>query len=397
MFGSLKRKLKEAIAKVAGKVEPSEAAAPPAVPKREEPVVHRPAEPVAERIEEELEKRVEEIKELEQKVEEESIPEQVAAVKEEKQILEEVRQEVRKVEIKAEAKAAPPKKRLGILQKIKEKEISESDLEKILSELQLVLLESDVAVEVADRINDHIRGRLLGNTVKRGKVEEIIREALKAALLDVMKQEAPDIEALIRAKEKEPLLVMLFGFNGVGKTTQASKLAHKFKKYKPILAAGDTFRAASIEQLEEHGRRLGVDVVKHKYGSDSAAVIFDAVKHAKSTGSKLVLADTAGRSHADVNLMDELKKVVRVNKPDLKVLVLDSLTGNDIFDQARLFNDAVGVDAIIMTKADVYEKGGAAISAAWTIKKPILFLGTGQGYEDLQPFDAEKIVKGLLG
>ena len=183
----------------------------------------------------------------------------------------------------------------------------------------------------------------------------------------------------------------------VHNTTNLAKLAHRLKKYKPVLAAGDTFRAASIEQLEEHGKRLGVDVVKHRYGADSAAVIFDAMRHASAKGSKLVLADTAGRSHINTNLMDELKKVCRVNKPDLKVLVLDALTGNDIYEQARLFNESVGVDAIILTKTDVYEKGGAALSAAYTIKKPILFLGSGQNYDDLVEFDAEKIVKNLLG
>jgi fused signal recognition particle receptor len=182
----------------------------------------------------------------------------------------------------------------------------------------------------------------------------------------------------------------------VHNTTTIAKFAHKLKKYRPVLAAGDTFRAAAIDQLEEHGRRLGVKVVKHNYGADSAAVIFDAVKHAASVGSKVVLADTAGRSHSNVNLMDELKKVVRVNKPDLKVLVLDSITGNDIYDQSQLFNEAAGVDAIILTKADVYEKGGSALSASYTIKKPILYLGTGQNYDDLKDFVPEEIVKNLL-
>jgi fused signal recognition particle receptor len=182
----------------------------------------------------------------------------------------------------------------------------------------------------------------------------------------------------------------------VHNTTTLAKLARMLKEFEPVIAAADTFRAASIEQLEEHSRRLGFEIVKHKYGADSAAVIFDAKKHAAASGSKLVLADTAGRSHANVNLMDELKKVCRVNKPDMKILVLDALTGNDIYDQAKLFNDAVGVDAIILTKTDVYEKGGAALSAAYTIKKPILYLGTGQNYEDLKEFSPEAIANMLL-
>ncbi|MFH1630909.1 MAG: signal recognition particle-docking protein FtsY, partial [Candidatus Aenigmatarchaeota archaeon] len=228
------------------------------------------------------------------------------------------------------------------------------------------------------------------------KVEDIIKESLKKAILDILQQ--PEINIEHRIKEKNgPFLIMMIGFNGVGKTTTLAKVAHRLKHYKPILAAGDTFRAASIEQLEEHGRRLGLKVMKHQYGADPAAVIFDARKHAEATESKLVLADTAGRSHSNANLMDELKKIARVNKPDLKVLVLDSLTGNDIYDQAKLFNDAIGVDGIILAKADVYEKGGAALSAAYTIQKPILFMGVGQEYNDLKEFVPHEIVKALLG
>lgn len=282
----------------------------------------------------------------------------------------------------------------GLAQKITEKKLSEEEVEKILKELRTALLENDVALDVAEKLSDEVKHGLTGKNVKRGDVEKIIRESLKMSMLSVLKQEKIDIESMIKDR---PLLVIFFGFNGVGKTTSIAKVASRYKKYRPVIAAGDTFRAASIEQLEEHAKNLGISVVKHKYGSDSAAVIFDAVKHASAVGAKLVLADTAGRSHSNVNLMDELKKVVRVNKPDLKILVLDSITGNDIVDQSKLFDDAVGVDAIILTKADVYEKGGAALSASHTIKKPILFLGTGQNYDDLVEFKPEEIVKNLLG
>jgi fused signal recognition particle receptor len=163
-----------------------------------------------------------------------------------------------------------------------------------------------------------------------------------------------------------------------------------------VFAAGDSWRAAAIEQLEEHGKNLGIDVIKHKYGADPAAVIFDAVKHAESKRVDVILADTAGRSHANANLMEELKKIIKVNKPDLKILVLDALTGNDIYDQCKLFNDAVGVDGMILTKADVYEKGGAALAASHTINKPILYMGIGQDYKDLEKFDSKKIVEKLL-
>jgi fused signal recognition particle receptor len=433
MFGGLKKKLKEAVSKVAAAIEKKPA----------EPVSEAKREPIEEKLQAELEKDVSAIKDLEEKIHEEHLPEKIEeSVEEEKEILKEEKQaaieralekeeerkikeelppmlteekkgkiaheivaaEKKKEELVAETivKAAPKEEkpakapRLGLLKRVTEKVLTESDIEKLLKELEIALLESDVAVEVTERIGEDVKAELLGQAVKRGKVEDLINEALRKAMRDVLSVPSVDIEAKIEEK-KEPFLVMLFGFNGVGKTTQCAKLAHRLKKYKPVLAAGDTFRAASIEQLEEHGRRLGVEVIKHKYGSDSAAVIFDAKKHAKAAKSRLVIADTAGRAHSNVNLMDELKKVVRVNQPDLKVLVLDALTGNDIYDQARLFNDAVGVDAIILTKADVYEKGGAALSAAYTLKKPILFLGVGQEYKDLQPFDPEKIIKNILG
>jgi len=391
MFGFLKKKLQDAVAKVTGKIEKEE-------PKKPEKAEEK-KEPAAERLEAEIEQHIEEMKEVEEKVHAEHIPGDSILLKEEERELEEAKKEVGEIrEVKIEKKpekAEKPAPR-GLLKRIVEKTLSESDIENILKELELALLESDVAVEVAERISADVKTALLGQNVRRGKTEEIIRTALRDSILDVLSQERIDIERKIKEKDG-PFLVAIVGFNGAGKTTTLAKLAHHFKHYKPILAAGDTFRAASIEQLEEHGRRLGVEVVKHKYGSDSAAVIFDAMKHAKAVGARLVLADTAGRSHANVNLMDELKKVVRVNKPDLKVLVLDALTGNDIYDQARLFDQAVGVDGVILTKADVYEKGGAALSAAYTLKKPILFLGTGQEYKDLQPFSAQKIVENLLG
>ena len=303
-------------------------------------------------------------------------------------------------EVETKAKIIEPKietkEKKGILKTITEKTLSESNIDDILKELENALLSSDVAVEAAERICDDVKKELLGKSVKRSEVENAVKAALKHALLDILSEERIDLERKIEDKDG-PFLITVVGFNGTGKTTNLCKLAYKLKKYKPILVAGDTFRAASIEQLEEHGNRLGMKVIKHKYGADSAAVIFDAVKHAQASGAKVILADTAGRSHSNVNLMDEVKKVIRVNKPDITILVLDSLTGNDIYEQARMFNEAVGIDGIILTKADVYEKGGAAISAAFTIKKPILYLGVGQNYEDLKEFNPEEIVKSVLG
>lgn len=293
------------------------------------------------------------------------------------------------------------KKKIGIVGRVIEKQISKDEADKFCEELKMALLESDVALVVAEKICKLLQNEITGKTVKRGETEKIVKESLEKSIKEVLNQERIDIESVIdKAKsENRPALIIFLGFNGTGKTTNLAKLANLLIKngHKVVLAAGDTFRAASIEQLETHSRNLGAEVIKQKYGSDSAAVIFDAREHAKANGYDVVLADTAGRSHSNVNLMDELKKVVRVNRPDLKILVLDALTGNDIVEQAKSFDEAVGVDGIILAKADVYEKGGAALSAAYTIRKPIVFLGVGQGYDDLKSFDEDEIVNNLIG
>jgi len=407
MFGFLKKKLKESVDKIASAIKGGE-------PEKAE-------EHIAEQVEVSTPVQIEPAPiELEAKAgpveapdEEELEPEQPvqevpAEVKEE--MVKEVKEAA--VEHEAEEKPAPkrgllarlrgkPKEeKAGIVERLKkavtEKVIEEKDIVPVLSDIQTGLLESDVAVEVAEKITDDLKAALVGKSIPRGQLEQVIKESMRKSVFEILNQ--PDQDMFKLAKTKKPLKVIFLGFNGTGKTTSIAKLAHKFKAagMRPVMAAGDTFRAAAIDQLEEHGRRLGVDVIKQKYGSDSAAVIFDAIKAAEARGYDVVLADTAGRSHANLNLMDEIKKVIRVNKPDLKVLVIDSLTGNDAVEQARTFNEAVGVDGVIMTKADVYEKGGAVLSTSWAIKKPILYIGVGQGYDDLQPFDAKKIADGLL-
>lgn len=451
MFGSLKKKLQDAIKKISGSSSgPDASAASGAAKEIEQAPDIKPQTNAYEETEKSLEEKIEEYtkegtvekeaEEIEQAVktdsgaverglkrfkEEEKIPPEIQE-KEEQKILAEVKEEIKPdtfsgvIEKPPVAEPSPTLKQSildrllkkekkdieisvkkeiglieGVLKRVTEKKLTEEDVDKFLSDLKMAMLENDTALEAAEKICSSVKAELLDTAVKRGAVEKTIQQSLRSAMLSVMEQEGIDVDKKI-SESKEPFVIMVLGFNGVGKTTTMAKLAHKFKKYNPVFAAGDTFRAASIEQLEEHAKRLGIDVIKHKYGSDSAAVIFDAKKHALAAGKKLVLADTAGRSHSNVNLMDELKKVVRVNKPDLKLLILDSMTGNDIYEQSRLFNEAVGVDAIILTKADVYEKGGAALSAAYTIKKPILFLGTGQNYADLREFSPEEVVRMLL-
>jgi fused signal recognition particle receptor len=207
------------------------------------------------------------------------------------------------------------------------------------------------------------------------------------------------LDLVAQSKKKgEPFSVMFVGINGTGKTTTIAKISHLLQKngFSVVLASGDTYRAGAIEQLEEHGRRLGVRVIRHKYGSDAAAVGFDAVEHAKAQEIDVVLIDTAGRMQTNRNLMDELKKVKRVVQPKLTVMILDSLIGNDATEQALTFNDHIGFDAAILTKVDADAKGGSSLSVSYLTGKPIIFVGVGQEYDDLQLFNADWFAEKLL-
>jgi fused signal recognition particle receptor len=264
------------------------------------------------------------------------------------------------------------------------------------------LAEPAVAFAVADNICDELEKRLAGVQVKRLEDrKKIVEDNLRQVLLDVMLTNIR-IDLLKMAEEKrkkkEPFVLMFVGINGTGKTTTIAKVAQflRDKSYSVILAAADTYRAGSIEQLEEHGKRLGMRVIKSIYGGDPAAVGYDAVNHAKAHGLNIVLIDTAGRMQTNQNLMNELVKVKRVVKPDLTVFVVDSLIGNDAVMQAEEFNKAVGIDATILTKVDADVKGGSALSVTYVTQKPILFIGVGQTYKDLELFNPEKFVGMVL-
>jgi fused signal recognition particle receptor len=314
----------------------------------------------------------------------------------EKKKLVEKKIEVEKVVEKEVKKGVIKKVFEKVTKKVLEKKISEKDLDEILGDLEISLLEADVAFEVSEKIKDDIKKALVGKEVKRGKTKEMIVDTFKNSLSEILN--LPKIDLLDAVKKNKPFLLLFLGFNGSGKTTSLAKVGHylKGKGLSCVFAAGDSFRAASIEQLEEHGRRLGINVVKHNYGADSAAVIFDAKKHAEARGIDVILADTAGRPHTDKNLMDELKKVCRVNNPNMKILIIDSLVGNDAVPQAKMFDETVGVDAVLFTKIDVNEKGGCIISVAYTLKKPILFLGVGQDYSSLKTFKSEEFIDNVI-
>jgi fused signal recognition particle receptor len=274
---------------------------------------------------------------------------------------------------------------------VAEKELEESDVEPLLEEFRLKLLKNNVSLEVAEEIESELHEALVGETVQRGNVDEVVQEALEDKLLDLL-DDSFDLDAELEAAE-DPPVVFLIGFNGSGKTTTAAKLASEYSDRGVVMGAGDTFRAASIEQLEEHGENLGVDVISHEYESDPAAVGYDTVEHAGKNG-KMALVDTAGRSHSDTNLMDELQKMIEVNEPDVTFLIVDALAGNDVLEQADAYEGLF--DAIIVTKMDVDEKGGAMISLSHRAGKPVAYIGTGQGYEDIREFDKEEFVESLF-
>jgi len=275
------------------------------------------------------------------------------------------------------------------------KRISAEKFDELFWELELALLENNVSLEVIEKIKEDLKTELVDKPLPRD-VTAKIEETLKQTLTEILSFEKIDLIAKINEK-KGPYIIAFFGINGTGKTTSIAKITHYFQKYNlpVVLAACDTFRAAAIQQLEEHADKLGVKIIKQDYGSDAAAVAFDAIKYAEKNKIKVVLLDTAGRLHSNTNLMQELGKIIRVAKPDLKIFVGESITGNDCLEQAKKFNDLVEMDGAILTKADVDEKGGAPLSISYTIKKPILFLGMGQRYEDLEEFDAQKILQRL--
>jgi len=299
------------------------------------------------------------------------------------------------------------KEKLGVFQKKVDEEIKEEKkeglgfregkIEDILWALELILLESDVALPVIEQIKKQIKKELAAQKIGRD-VKNLVEKAMKNAISEVLVSNTINFDNVIE-KTGKPVKIMFVGVNGSGKTTVIAKIAYllKEKGLSCVLAASDTFRAGAIEQIGVHAEKLVVKLIKHQSGSDPAAVAYDAVEHAVARKKDVVLIDTAGRMQTNVNLMDEMKKIKRIANPDLVVFVGDALTGNDAVNQASAFNDAVGIDAVVLTKIDADAKGGAALSVAYTIGKPIMFLGTGQEYKDLIAFNPEWMVNRLFG
>ena len=305
---------------------------------------------------------------------------------------EEIEKELKEIE---EAGKKPKKsflERIGLIKKYK---ISEEYFSEIFENLETLLLESNVALEVVDSLKESLRKELVNVEIDKNKVEETIRKALKKSIESLF---APGFDIIKKIKSKEGVFVIVFfGINGSGKTTTIAKLANLLKKdgISSVFSASDTFRAASIEQLRKHADNLKIKLISQNYGADPAAVAYDAIEFAKAHKIKIVLIDTAGRMYTKTSLMKEMEKIIRVTKPDLKIFVAESIAGNDAIEQAKTFDEAIGIDGIILSKADVDEKGGTAISVSKVTGKPILFLGVGQEYKDLEEFNKEEIIKSL--
>jgi len=318
--------------------------------------------------------------------------------KEEKKEVEELKEEISdfkeesEEEIKVEEK---PNFFSKLMNKLSTSKLNDEDFEDAFQDLEITLLENNTALEAVDKIKQSLKDSLVNKDIKKEKVKDTIISSLKESILSVL-IEPPNLINQIK-ESKGIFTILFFGINGSGKTTSVAKLAYKLKQQgiSCVLAAGDTFRAASIEQLRTHADKIGVPIIAHDYGSDPASVAFEAKKYAEKNNIKVVLIDTAGRMYTKTNLLKEMEKIIRVSKPDLKIFVGESITGNDATEQAKTFNESAGIDGIILSKADVDEKAGAILSVSQVTGKPIYYLGVGQGIEDIIEFKKKDILKNL--
>src|SRR5215218_2674002 len=286
---------------------------------------------------------------------------------------------------------------------ISQKELTEKVLDDVLLDLQIALLESDVAQEVVDDLSVELKKELLGLKLEREQeANQIVQSKLRAAVAQIFaRTNRFDLIEMINVKKEAkagPFVIVFLGINGTGKTTTVAKIANLLRKagFSVVVAAGDTHRAGAIEQLEEHTNRLSLKIVKQRYGADPSSVGRDAYDHAKKNYIDVVLVDTAGRMQTSKNLMDEMGKIVRVVKPDVKLFVGDSLAGNDTINQAREFFEYTNFDGAILTKIDADAKGGSALSIVHITSRPIIYLGIGQGYDDIIPFDVDRFIDSIF-
>lgn len=415
MFGKLKDKLKNWTEKFSKKEEENIVEDPTEKTKKEEKVEKKKSVEKKSALKEETKKT--ETKTLEiptkfelgtQKVEPDS--EKI------KELAKELEDETKKIEKLKERMEHPEKdipdkplsekkipiedqpKKEGLLRKITSKvskvKITKKDFDIYSDELEMLLLENNVALEVTEKIIKRLSEKIVEKEFLRKEIEGQIKENLRDIIEEILVE---PFDIFKKIEENSPYVILFCGINGTGKTTSIAKMAKQFQDRGKTcaIAAADTFRSASIEQIKKHGEKLGIKVVSHDYGSDPASVGFDAIAYAKKNKIDVVLIDTAGRMHSEKNLLKELEKIVKVCKPQTKIFVGEALTGNDSIEQVRSFDWAIGIDAIILTKADTDEKGGTSLSVGYVTKKPILYLGTGQEYKDLTPFNKQKFIEEL--
>lgn len=400
MFNKLREKLKtwtqglikKAVVEEVQEVSKKEKAKKPAKEKKEKEIIKKETK-VKEKSKQELIKELkEEVKPIEKH--QYIAPEQKVFDKEERGISEKI---IEDIKVEEKEKKGFFKKIFSSINKIK---ISEEDFEAYSGDLEMILLENNVAVEVSEKIINQLKENIVGKEFLKKEIEGQIKDTLKDIIYKILIEPFDLIDKIREKKgttEHKPYVILFCGINGTGKTTTIAKFGNllKEKKLSCVIAAGDTFRAASIEQIKKHGTKLGIEVISHEYGSDPASVGFDAIKYAEKNHIDVVLIDTAGRMHTEKNLMTQIEKIAKVCKPDTKLFIGESITGNDIIEQIKTFNQSVSIDGIILSKADIDEKGGTALSVGYTTGKPILYLGVGQEYKDLQKFDKNKFVESL--
>ena len=286
---------------------------------------------------------------------------------------------------------------------IGQKELSEKDLDESLFDLNVSLLESDVSQEVVDDLSKQLKQKLVGIKLQKDEsAEQILSDTLKNSFSSILSQ-AGSINLIQEIKSKKqnkagPFKIVFLGINGTGKTTTVAKVANLIKKagFSVVIAAADTHRAGAIEQISSHAEKLSIKVISQRYGADPSAVARDALEYARKHYIDVVLIDTAGRMQTAKNLMDEIGKIVKVIKPDLKLFVGDSLSGNDTINQAKEFFSYTEFDGAILTKADADAKGGSVISISYITSKPVIYLGVGQGYDDIITFNKNKFVETIF-
>lgn len=366
-----------------------------------------------EEIVEDEKETIKENNELKQKKQEENKNKIGKKIKKEEELVEDLEDDIISEEIKDDEKDEgiveniedeQEEKKEGFLSKtfgkLKSKKITEEDFEKIWVELEIFLLEINVAYEIVEKIGGRLKEELINNSFDRFKLNQKIREVLEKEVEKVLIEREGDLIGKIKQirDSGEVARIIILGVNGTGKTTSIAKFVNYLQNQNlnVVVAAADTFRAAAIEQLDEHAKNLNFKLIKHQNGSDPAAVAFDAIEHARAKNLDVVLIDTAGRMPNNSNLMTELQKINRVSKAQLSIFIGDSISGNDLIEQINLFDKGVEIDGVILTKVDTDERPGSIITTAYSIDKPIYFLGVGQGYDDLVKFDAKKIAKELF-